>query len=74
MVSYQSRSYSLCNTVNKTFSKQPPLLSGGGHLLAVPIRFLLLFIPLFRDRSFFYQIGGAGGIERGGGGMKKKWP
>ena len=45
------RKYRQYNTVNKTFIKQPPLLSGRGHLLAVPMRIRLLFLPLFSSQQ-----------------------
>lgn len=35
--------------------------------------FDLALIDFIRDRSFFYGIGGAGGIWEGGGGRKKYW-
>ena len=40
-------------TVNKTHIKRSPLLSGRGHLLVVPMRVLLLFLPLLSgDQEF----------------------
>ena len=47
----KSQNYSQHNTVNKIFIKRPPLLSGRGHLLAVPIRLLVLFLPLFSGQQ-----------------------
>ena len=43
----KSQKYCQYITVNKTFIQQPALLGGISHLLAILIRTLLLFLPIF---------------------------
>ena len=47
----KSQKYPQYNTVNKTFIWRPPLLRGRGHLLAIPMRVFLLFLPLFSGQQ-----------------------
>ncbi len=53
----KSRKYCQYNTVNKTPFKRPPLLSGRGHLSAVPMSVLLLFyLYLAANENVIYDI------------------
>ena len=47
----KSQNYFQYNTVNKIPFKRPPLLRGRGHLSAVPMCVLLLFLPLFSGQQ-----------------------
>ena len=47
----KSWNYSQYNTVNKICFWRPPLLRGCSLLLAAPIRFVLMFLPLFSGQQ-----------------------